>query len=311
MIVSALALTAMFAIGSAGRPAADSLNAAKELYGSAAYEDALAMLTRLSPTAPPGEAQQIEEYESLCLYALGRTADAETAVRGLIEHDPLFDLQGEDASPRVRAMFVDVRKRLLPQIAKERYRSAKSEIDRQEYVAAESHLAEVRHIIDEARRLGVGDGSLDDLDTLADGFRELAGAAIAKAAAAAAKAPAPPASAAGAATVPAAIVEPKQPPASTIYDASDTGVSPPVTIAQMIPTVPSELIFGVRDRKGVLALTIAADGHVEAATMRQGFDSPYDQIVLSAARNWRYKPAMKDGAPVRYLKTIVLAYKPE
>ena len=301
MNASALALMALLAIGSPGPAAVDSLNAAKELYASAAYDDALAMLTRLSSTASSDEALQIEEYQSLCLYALGRTPDAENVAQGLIERHPLFDLQGDDVSPRVLVMFTDVRKRLLPQIAKERYAAAKAELDARQYAAAQSHLTEVRKIIDEAGRLGVSDGSLNDLGTLADGFRELAGAAIAKAAAAVTPAPA--------ATSPAPAVAPTQQPARTIYDVKDADVAPPIAITQVIPPVPSELIFELRNQRGVLALTIATDGHVEAATMVQPFRGPYDQIVLTAAKNWRYKPAMKDAAPVRYAMTIALTYK--
>ena len=310
MFVPALALTALLSIGSTGPTAGDSLTAAKELYASAAYDDALAMLTRLSSSAPSEEELQIEEYQSLCLYALGRTPDAENAAQRLIERAPLFELQGDDVSPRVLVMFTEVRKRLLPHIAKERYAAAKVELDAHQYPAAQSHLAEVRKIVDEADRLGVSDASLNDLGTLADGFRELAGAAIAKAASAAAPAPAAATTPApAAATAPAPLGAPTQQPARTIYDVKDADVSPPIAIAQVIPPVPSELIFGLRDQTGVLALAIAADGHVETATMVQPFRSPYDQIVLSAAKNWRYKPAMKDGAPVRYSMMIALAYK--
>lgn len=302
MIVLALPLTAILAIGSASPLAADTLQAAKELYASAAYDDALAMLTRISSGAPSDETVQIEEYQSLCLYALGRTADAETAARDLIQHAPLFELQGDDVSPRVQAMFADVRKQLLPQIAKEKYAAAKAEMDAKQYAAAEPHLAEVRKIIDEAGHLGVKDGSMDDLGTLADGFRELAAAAIAKAAAAAPSAPAT--------VAPAPAVAPKRPEPPAVYDANDAGVAAPVAIVQSIPPVPRELIFELQDRKGLLSVTVAADGRVESAAMRQPFKSPYDQLVVSAAKTWRYKPAMKDGAPVRYVLTIALAYKP-
>lgn len=301
MIVLALPLTAILAIGSAAPAPADTLQAAKELYASAAYDDALAMLTRMSSGAPSEQALQIEEYQSLCLYALGRTADAESTVRDLIQHDPLFQLQGDDVSPRVQAMYADVRKQLLPQIAKDRYAAAKAEMDAQKYAAAEPDLAEVRKIIDEAGRLGVKDPALNDLGTLADGFRELAAAAVAKAAAAAASARPP--------AAPAPVTTSKRPAPPTIYDVSDPGVSPPVAITQEIPPVPRELVFGLQNKKGLLALTIAPDGHVEAATMREPFKSPYDQIVLSAAKNWRYKPAVKDGSAVSYVLTIALTYK--
>lgn len=299
MIVSALALATMFTIGNAAPPD-DSLAAAKELYASAAYDDSLAMLTRLSPTAASADALQIEEYQSLCLYALGRMADAESAIRDLIQHDPFFHLDGDDASPRVQAVFVDLRKQLLPRIAKDRYLAAKAEIEAKKYAAAESDLDQVHKIIDEARGLGVTDGSLDDLGTLVDGFRELASAENARAA--------PPAGPTPATAATSAPLAPKE-SARALYDMTDADVTPPVSINQSIPAVPREFSFELQDRKAVLALTIAADGHVEAAAMRQPFKSLYDQMVLNAAKNWRYKPAMKNGAPVRYTLVIELAYK--
>ena len=42
------------------------------------------------------------------------------------------------------------------------------------------------------------------------------------------------------------------------------------------------------------------------ATVRQSMNSAIDALVVRAARNWKYQPAMKDGAPVRYSKTLLL-----
>jgi hypothetical protein len=40
--------------------------------------------------------------------------------------------------------------------------------------------------------------------------------------------------------------------------------------------------------------------------MRQSLNSTLDRMVVKTARSWKYRPAMKDGTPVKYLKTMVV-----
>src|SRR5258706_12249050 len=57
--------------------AQDSLSAARDLYASAAYEDALAGLSRLNAAAlRPDDGRSAEQYRALCLLPLGKTAEA-------------------------------------------------------------------------------------------------------------------------------------------------------------------------------------------------------------------------------------------
>ena len=64
----------------------DPLSAAKDLYASAAYEVALSALSRLNGEAPdtPNLARQVDEYRAFCLYALGRTGEAESIAESMI-----------------------------------------------------------------------------------------------------------------------------------------------------------------------------------------------------------------------------------
>jgi TonB family protein len=57
---------------------------------------------------------------------------------------------------------------------------------------------------------------------------------------------------------------------------------------------------------GMLDLVIDESGRVVDATVRQSMNSAIDALVVRAARNWKYRPAMKDGEPVRYAKTLLL-----
>ena len=47
----------------------------------------------------------------------------------MIRREPLARLDAADASPRLETMFSDVRKRLLPSLIRERFRTARSALD--------------------------------------------------------------------------------------------------------------------------------------------------------------------------------------
>ena len=57
---------------------------------------------------------------------------------------------------------------------------------------------------------------------------------------------------------------------------------------------------------GILDVVIDETGGVVDATMRQSMNSSFDTLLVRTARRWKYRPAMKDGVPVRFVKTLVL-----
>ena len=79
----------------------------KALYAAAEYDKALEVVASLDSL----EAQQ---YKALCLLALGRTADASTAIESLVNASPTFIPSSEDAPPRFVELVTKVRQKLLP-----------------------------------------------------------------------------------------------------------------------------------------------------------------------------------------------------
>ena len=296
--------------------AQDQLNAAKDLYASAAYEDALSALAQIDEaTAAPLVARQVDEYRAFCLFALGRTSEAETVAEALIRRHPLGGLETADTSPRIERLFSDVRTRLLPSLIRERFRTARAEIDRKTFAAAEAPLVEAHQMIAEAQRLAINDDAVNDLSVLVDGFLQLIhsaaeqrptrvdatnGSSATASTAAATNSPAIRSAEPRAASETAA-VHPR------LYTLADR-VSPPVVIEQQLPAMPPALRTIARSMKktGMLDIIIDESGHVVDATMRQSLHSSYDAVVVRNAGRWKYEPATIDGVPVRFVKTIVL-----
>jgi TonB family protein len=268
-----------------GNGVADPLGTARELYASARYDEALALLNDIRST----DRRTIEQYRSLCLLALGRTPEAEAAIAALISADPSYQPSEVELSPRVRTVFTEVRQRLLPDIATARYTAAKATYDRKEWKAAEQQFRDVLSLLDHP---DMG-GRMSDLRTLASGFMDLAIAAAAP----------PPEPEKAEPPAPAAPSPPPSPDPQRIYSVQDAGVVGPVAIRQHMPPVPANITAQVRGQ-GRVEIVIDGDGRVSLVTIRQPMHPFYDQLVLSAAREWRYKPATLNGVPVRYRKTI-------
>ena len=120
----------LIAVLGPGVAAQNTLTAAKQLYVSAAYEEALVAFA--SVPASGEDAAEIEQYRALCLLALGRSDEAARAIEQIVRGRPLYQPSQNDASPRVRSVFQEVRKRTLPTLARELYASGKTSFERKE-----------------------------------------------------------------------------------------------------------------------------------------------------------------------------------
>jgi hypothetical protein len=289
----ALLLTAASAIAAAGQ---DPLATARELYAGAAYEEALQVLDRLR-AGEPGAADEraIEQYRAFCLLALGREDEAERAIEAVIAASPSFQPSTTDVSPRIRAAFSDVRRRVLPAIIQRMYAEAKAAFDRKEYEDAVVLFGRVIDTLKDPDVSAAADAPpLSDLRTLAAGFIELSLAA--------APPPPPPVEPAP----PEAPLAPPPAPAP-IYTAADSQVVPPVVIRQELPAFTRRSSL---PRPGVIEIVINEAGAVESALMRTPMEEAYDRRVIEAAVAWRYVPAMLDGVAVKYRKMVQIVVRP-
>jgi len=251
------------------------------------------VLNDMRPAEPTGsDLKSIEQYRSLCLLALGRGTEAETAIAAVVTADPSYQPGDAEASPRVRAAFSDVRKRLLPEIARARYAEGKATFDKKDYARATAQFKQVLVLLDDP---DMG-GKQGDMRTLTQGFLDLAIAATPP--------PEPPK------PVPAptpAAPEPvvPQPDPNRIYTMNDTDVVPPTIVRQDLPRLTPLMKPQAKDH-GIVEVVIDEQGRVTAVAVRQSIQPMYDAELLAKGREWRYTPATLNGKPVRYRKLIQL-----
>jgi TonB family protein len=128
-----------------------------------------------------------------------------------------------------------------------------------------------------------------DLETLAQGFIDLA---TAKAVTVVSTAPPPPAEEAAPAAP--SNVPPK--------------VTQPVALVQQVPPLPLDIAARSGPRL-VVVVQIDTAGRVTGATIKESAHPRYDRMVSIAARDWRYTPATRNGAPIPSEQVITIQIK--
>jgi outer membrane biosynthesis protein TonB len=202
----------------------------------------------------------------------------------------MFEPSADDVPPRFVTLVSEAKKKLLPGIARKTFNEGRDQFKSGDREAA---LEKFDLVLNLTASPGFKDtADAEDLRTLASGFIELARAT----AAAAAKA-----------VPPAAPPEPETPKAAqaqpVVSVAAD--VIQPVVVRQTIPPVPSGL-SGLGSPTASVKVEIGIDGKVVNASMQQSSHPLYDRLVLQAARDWLYTPALLNGRPVPSEKVVTI-----
>ncbi len=283
----------------------------RQLYMAAEYENALTALDAIDlKTLPLPDQVQVEGYHAACLVALGRNADAENVMEAIVRLDPRT-LQPVDTSPKLRALFSGVRTRVLRVVIRERYARAKSLFDGKQYDEAKTAFEDVASLLAPGvSSSDTDDGTMDDVRTLAAEFAELSRAAAERSRPAPAPLPEPPPPA-PAPTPPPAATPPVVPSGPRVYGVADTDVIPPITISQQLQlTAGAARIAAARAPLIVYVVALISEkGLVEQAALSRPIDPVIDEALIASAKRWQYRPAQRNGVPVKYSKTVRLDLK--
>jgi hypothetical protein len=79
----------------------------------------------------------------------------------------------------------------------------------------------------------------------------------------------------------------------------DGSVAPPVLVYPQLPIEASPA--GIKPGASYFELLVSEDGTVERVRLMASQARLQDRMMVSAAKAWRFRPATKDGRPVRYL----------
>ena len=302
IVVCAVAIVALISARSA---AGQTLAAARDLYSAAAYEDALQLLNRIrgSERYAGDDGHIVEQYRAFCLLALGRRAEAESAIESLVRAAPSYRPSDADVSPHVRDTFREVRRRTLPAVIQATYEVAKAAFDRKDPDAADAF----RRVLDLTADSDLGmlrnRPPVSELRTLAAGFLALS---TAPAPAQPTQQPPTPTQAAAPAMTAPSMVVPPRPTSNRIYGPDDANVVPPVVVRQSL--APLNDVFALRP--GIVEVIVDETGEVIAAKTVVAVNAVYDRVALATARSWRYRPATLDGLPVKFRAIVQLQQKP-
>jgi hypothetical protein len=289
--IGALLLSVALPAPAAGQ---DVIARVKDYYANASYEEALKELAQVRPAGPLTSVTDAAAYQVFCLVALGREQEATAAITAIVRVDPLYHPDETAVAPRIWNFFEKVRRPLLPAIVRQLYASAKERLERKEAAEAKKDLDRVITLLDE---MGTsGDQSLADLRTLALGFRDLAAINAARAAA-----PPPPPVLPVRPITAAASPAPAAPREPIVYSPTDPTVTPPVVVSRTLP--PWRAVTAVerlQTFRGQLEIVVDERGKVLSSRMVKGLRPDYDPVLLKTVPSWTFKPATKDGKPVRY-----------
>lgn len=288
-------------LGCASAFAQEPLAAARELYAAAAYEDALDVLGKMRTSGAEIASTEGEVLRAFCLLALRRDEEARSVIEGVVMERPAYVPGDDEASPRVRNAFQEVRRKLLPTIARQLYVSAKDDYDKKNTVAAAAKFGELLEVLSDPDL--AADSTLADLRLLAEGFREVSAAAnVAR------SSDTQPLRSTPTSATPASAPANPDPGGtkSAPLQAVQTPVTPPVVISQQMPPWRGDVMNTRTEFTGAIDLLIDEQGHVESVSLRKSVHPLYDPLLLEAAKAWTYRPAMRGGQPIKFQKTLIV-----
>jgi TonB family protein len=90
-------------------------------------------------------------------------------------------------------------------------------------------------------------------------------------------------------------------PDIAIYSSEDDDVQPPVLLSAQVPL---PIIIGGDGGTNTVEFIVSASGSVERVRLVDGPRRMPDMMFLSGAKMWKFRPAERNGQPVRYKTSV-------
>jgi hypothetical protein len=189
--------------------------------------------------------------------------DAQRLFDRIVLSDPFYKLSPERATPEAVAALRDSKRVLVPEIARRDHERARTFFETGAYDRAATEATRVSRMLDDLEPGSAPPG-------LIESNRQLL----------------------------ARIESARAREDQRIYTEADAAVMPPEALSRQFPATPP---FGMsKGQIGTLEIVISRSGQVEAIRLHTPLNRYHERMIVSAAKAWRYRPALKDGKPVRY-----------
>ncbi len=215
------------------------------------------------PTVLNADSPDAVAHQGATLLASGRAEDARRVFDSIILANPMYQLDAARSTPEVVAALEASRRDILPALARRDYMNARAALDAGDYDRA----------LSEGSRIATMLAHYDD-DAAFPGLRSAVQQLLARA----------------------SVLKARED--ERVYSEADESVTPPAPLSRQLPAT---LPIGVtRWTVGTLEMLISREGEVETVKLHTPLNRYHERMIVSAAKAWRYRPASKDGKPVRF-----------
>jgi TonB family protein len=97
--------------------------------------------------------------------------------------------------------------------------------------------------------------------------------------------------------------------AQDVHQITETGLKPPTLIENPKPRYTSQAMDDRIEGDVLMQVVVQPDGRVGAVKILRSLDAGLDQEAVTAIKQWRFNPAVKDGQAVAVLVTVEMAFK--
>jgi hypothetical protein len=215
-----------------------------------------------SRPAPASDSIEASLRRAGALLAEGRDGEAAVILDGVVMKNPLYQPDPARFTPETLAAFQSSKRLLLPAMARRYLQEGRVALDAGDFTLAITKGERAQALLRDA---DIDAGSQDLSDDLASLIAQANTARTLE--------------------------------ETRIYTSADRDVTPPRPIGRQLS---SASVSGRAPLTGRLELVVDRNGEVETVRLETPVNGYHDRMIVSAAKAWRYRPAMRKGRPVRY-----------
>jgi len=224
------------------------------------------------PKRPAATNELLEaERRATGLLATGQAEDASILFDAIVMKNPFYQLDPSRSSPEALAALEASKRVLVPALVRRQYQEARTAFDAGEYSKA---IAAGGRALTLLNSIGV-DGEPNELN--GDLTNLVARATAARAA-----------------------------EEETVYSEDDPSVTPPRPVGRQLSTAAQPHNPNVTPT-GRLEILVNRSGRVESVRLETPSNGYHDRMIVSAVKAWRYRPALRNGKPVRYFMVVSIS----